>query len=240
MGASEGDAQVGRGEEALARLLEEDVAALGPGELRRLLGEPLLTEEMIRRLLARQDLLEFQGVRRALVVHRNTPTAEAMRLVPTMFWSDLVAVGRDARARPTIRRAAHQALLERYEGLAVGERMAIARQAGPELLNRVRHDPEPRVVRAMLDNPRLTESLLVPLLASDRTPPTVLSIVCGSEKWISRYQVRKMVCRNRKSPSSLVLGLLPRLKKVDLAAIAADPGVPQAVRKRARLLLGRD
>jgi hypothetical protein len=92
----------------------------------------------------------------------------------------------------------------------------------------------------MLDNPRLTESLLVPLLASDRTPPTVISIVCGSEKWISRYQVRKMVCRNRRTPSGIALGLLPRLKKVDLAAIQADPGIQQAVRKRARLLLGRD
>ena len=159
-------------------------------------------------------------------------------MIATLYWSDLVDLGRDMRARPPIRRAAHRVLTERYDGLAVGERVAIARRAGIELLSRVRHDPEPRVIQAMLDNPRLTEGLLVPTLVSGKTPPTVLSLVAHTERWVSRHEVRRMLCRNRKTPPEVVLPLLPRLKKGDLAAIAHDPSARPEVRKRADLLFG--
>jgi hypothetical protein len=227
------------GERELRNLVRSGFEGLSATELRALFGSPFLTEPVIREVLERPEAMATHEIRCAVALHRNTPLHEALRLVPTLYWSDLVDVGRDTRARPQVRRAAHQALFERYEGLAVGERVAIARRAGVDLLSRVRHDPAPRVVQAMLENPRLTEGVLMPLLASGAARPDVLRAVAASERWISRYQVRRLLCRNRKTPRDVVLPLLPRLKKGDLRAIESDPGLDAGVRQRAGLLLGK-
>lgn len=225
-------------EERLLRWTEADLTRLDTAELNRLLTDPHLTTRVIRRILAQEKLLERRLVRRAIAAHRATPFAEAQRLIATLFWSDLVELGRDAAVRPAVRRAANRALLERYEGLAIGERIAIVRRAGTELLTRVRHDPEPRVVAAMLDNPRLTEGLLLPVVASGRSSPRVLTVVAESTRWVARYQVRRLLCRNRKTPLEISLSLLPRLKKADLKALENDPAARPEVRRRAALLLG--
>lgn len=219
--------------------VRDGLAELDVAELTRLLTNPHLTARVIRAILGDEEALKRRLVRRAIAAHRATPFAEAQRMIATLFWSDLVDLGRDVSVRPAVRRAANAALLERYEGLAVGERIAIVRRAGSELLARVRFDPEPRVVAAMLDNPRLTEGLLLPVLASTRSSARVLAVVGESRRWVARYQVRRLLCRHRKTPVKLALSLLPRLKKVDLAALENDPAAPLEVRRRARLLLGR-
>lgn len=233
-GAPEG----GREERVLERV-RAGLAELDAAELNRLLVDPHLTARVIRAILADEAALKRRLVRRAIAAHRATPFAEAQRMISTLFWSDLVDLGRDTSVRPAVRRAANEALLERYEGLSIGERMAIARRAGMELLARVRHDPEPRVVAAMLDNPRLTEGTLLPVVASGRSSPKVLTTVAESSRWAARYQVRRLLCRNRKTPPKIALDLVARLKKADLAALASDPAVRPEVRRRAGLLLGR-
>lgn len=232
------DPQAVRRETQLLDRVAGDLTRLDSAELSRLLTDPHLTAAAIREILAQEELLKRRLVRRAIAAHRATPFAEAQRMISTLFWSDLVELGRDAAVRPAVRRAANRALLERYEGLAVGERIAIVRRAGPELLTQVRHDPEPRVVAAMLDNPRLTEGLLLPVLASGRSSPRVLRIVAESPRWVARYQVRRLLCRNRKTPLEIALSLLPRLKKADQRALENDPTVRPEVRGRARVLLG--
>ena len=208
-------------------------------ELRALFANPFLGESAAREILDRPEYLDNQEIRRALAGHRHTPLPEALRLVSTLYWTDLVDLGRDARIRPPVRRAAQQVLFVRYEGLAVGERVSIARRAGVELLSRVRHDPEPRVVQAMLENPRLTEGVLMPLLASDATRPEVLRSIAASERWLARYEVRRLLCRHRRVPAEVVLPLLPTLKKGDLRAIESHAGLNRQVSQRAGLLLGK-
>ena len=63
---------------------------------------------------------------------------------------------------------------------------AIARGASPAVLAALRHDPTPRVVAALLENPRLTEATLLPLLASEQSSPQALAVVAGNPKWSSR------------------------------------------------------
>lgn len=226
-------------EERMLQRVRSGLTGLDVAEITRLLTSPHLTARVVREILADEEALRRRLVRRGIAAHRVTPFAEAQRMIATLFWSDLVDLGRDMSVLPAVRRAANEALLERYEGLAIGERIAIVRRAGTELLQRVRFDPEPRVVAAMLDNPRLTEGLLLPVLASSRSSARVLAVVSRSPRWMARYQVRRLLCRHRKTPPKLALSLVSRLKKVDMAALESDPAVPLEVRRRARLLLGR-
>ena len=222
----------------LWRLLQQLIKELAVPEVRQVLRNPFLTQRAIELLLDERRLLAFSEIKRGIVCHPRTPEVRARRLVPTLFWRDLLQISGDGRVPPKVRRSADLHLRERLSGLAVGERMSIARRASPTLIQQLRMDPDPRVVEALLENPRLTEGSLMPLISSDRAKPEVLTLIARHRRWGIRYGVRSALCRNHRTPTEIALGLLSLLKKSDLKAVLQDRRLPVAVRRRAGTLLG--
>ena len=96
----------------------------------RRLGSADLSPGEIRRFLADREARSLHAVRRALAAHPRTPRTEALSLIPTLYWRDLAAVSADARAHPAVRRSADQELLRRLPGLAIAEKVEVARIGG--------------------------------------------------------------------------------------------------------------
>ena len=226
--------------EELLRLIQKHLRELGVPELRQVLRNPFLTRQAVELLLEERRLLAFSEIRRGLVCHPRTPEVRARRLVPTLFWRDLLQISTDGRVPPKVRRSADLQLRDRLPGLAVGERMSIARRASPTLIQQLRMDHDARVIEVLLENPRITEGSLMPLLGSDRARPEILTLVARHRKWGIRYGVRSALCRNARTPPEIVLGLLSQLKKSDLRAVHRDRRLSAAVRRRAATLLGQD
>lgn len=223
----------------LLKLVTTQVEALDVGALRQLFRNPHLNLPVIEVVLAQRRLLAFQEVRRELARHPQTPEVRALGFVAGLFWRDLLEITGEARVRPRVRRAAERQLLGRLSGLGAGERITIARRASPLLVAQLRNDPEPRVISALLENPRLTEGALVPLASSETAKPEILMLVARHQKWGSRYALRLTLCRNRRTPAQAAISMLPHLKKQDLMGIERDRRLHTAVRRRASVLLGR-
>ncbi len=226
------------GEAELYELLSMHLEELDPGAIGQALRNPYASPRVLELVAGRRGVLRAYEVRRAVVSHPCTPPPRSLNLVGTLYWKDLVKVGADARIPPRVRRAADHRLAQRLPALALGERMAIARQAGPGLIERLRLDPEPRVVAALLENPRLTEGLIAPLASDVAAAPEVLSRLAADPKWGRRYGLRYAIASNPSTPEHTALDLLAGLKKRDLASIATDPRLAVAVRRRADLLRG--
>ena len=226
------------GPEELLALVRERSTELTPGAARQALRNPYVTAEVVDELAAQVRLLAFYELKRDLARCPAAPEALALRLIPGLFWADLVAIGLDIRLHPRLRHAADEHLLARLPALAVGEKIAIARRAAPAALARLRHDPSPRVIAALLDNPRLTEGTLAPLAHADTTSPPVLELLAADRRWGMRYPLRLALARNPSTPVAAALRLLPMLHKPDLRAVAGDPRLAEPLRRRARLLLG--
>lgn len=222
----------------LLELLRRHAGELDLVTARQALRNPFLGPDGIEVLAAQRRLLPAYEVKRAMTLHPRTPETLALRFVSTLFWRDLMEAGLDTRILPTVRRAAERRLLSRLPGLAEGEKVAIARRASARVLERLRHDPSARVVRAFLDNPRATEGLVLPLLAHDDARADVLRAVARHRRWGVRYEVRLALCRHPHTPLAVALGLLAHLRKADLRKLAVETRVPSAVRRRAEVLLG--
>jgi hypothetical protein len=222
----------------LQHLVTSYADRLGPEDARAVLRNPHCNEEVIRTLAAQQRLLSFYEVRRELARHARSPEALAFRFVPGLYWRDLLALGLDMRVRPTVRRAADQCLAGRVPGLAVGEKVAIARRGPARVVQGLLTDPSATVLRALLENPRLSEGLVLPLAHSERVSPPQLVVLAKDPRWGTRYAVRVALCRNPRTPVPTALDLLPSLLKVDLRAVARDTRLAGPVRRRASLLLG--
>jgi hypothetical protein len=223
-------------EEDLQALLSSRLDEIEPAAARHLFRNPFLTGPLIERLLASRSLLSAYEVRMEAARHPRTPQLLALRFIPGLYWADLVRVGLDMRLHPIVRRAAEMRLTERLPALAVGEKMAIARSASPGVLAALRNDPTPRVIAALLENPRLTEGQLIPLLASEAAGTPVLAVVAASPKWSVRYPIRLALCQNPRTPLERVLALLPMLKRSDLEGLASDVRLKLPLRRRAQLL----
>ena len=219
--------------EELLGLLRACAAEIDPQAVRQALRNPYCAAEAIELLAGEERLLSFYEVRRDFALHPLTPETLASRFVPTLYWRDLMALALDLRLRPALRRMAEIHLGARLPGMAVGEKISLARRAGGAVLAQLRHDPSPRVIAALLDNPRLTEGVLAPVL----TPPAILELIAGDRRWGVRYPLRLALVRNPATPLQLAWRLLESLRPADLRPVAADSRLPAPVRQRGRVLL---
>jgi hypothetical protein len=226
------------GSEELLALVRGHAGELTAPAVRHALRNPYCTAEAIEAVVAEQRLLSFYEVRRDLALHPRTPETLAARFVPTLWWRDLMALALDTRLRPSLRRTAEIHLGTRLPELAVGEKVSLARRASPGIIPQLRHDPNPQVIAALLDNPRLTEGQLVPLLHGASTPPAILELIANDRRWGVRYPLRLALVRNPATPLKVSWRLLEALRKSDLRPVATDPRLPEPVRRRARVLLG--
>lgn len=226
------------GSEELAALVEEHARELTPPAVLHALRNPYCTAEVVEKIAGETRLLSFYEVRHEIARHPRTPEVVALRFVPGLYWRDLAEIGLDIRLRPVVRRAAEQHLLTRLPQMALGEKMTLARRASPGVLAHLRHDPSPRVIVALLDNPRLTEGTLAPLVASAATPPAVLELIASDRRWGVRYPLKVALSRNPATPLDTAWRILGTLRKSDLKPVAADSRLPEPLRRRARVLLG--
>ncbi len=231
-------ARLGRaGSQELSRIIADQADALTTGDARRILRNPFATAEAIEALLMARRLLASYDVRGAIARHRRTPESVALRFIPGLFWRDLLEISADVRISPAVRGIAEKYLVQRLGRLTTGEKMAVARRATPGVLAHLRADPSLKVIQALLENPRLTEPTLLPLVASEATRPRILDLVASNPRWRSRYEVRVALSRNIFSPFRVIFEILPTLRRQDLLVVASQDEHSSIVRHRARELL---
>ncbi len=240
-GASSDDFRMRLSQASSRQLLElvgERAPTLTARDVLRVLRNPYVTGEVIEALLAARSLLASYPVRSAIARHRRTPETVALRFISGLFWRDLLEITVDVKIGPAVRRVAEKYLLERLSRLTVGEKTALARRATAAVLARLRQDPSLRVVKALLKSPRLTEPLLLPMVANESTQPRALDLVASDPRWGARYEVRLALARNPRSPFRVIFEILPTLRRRDLLAVAELDAHSSVVRNRASELLG--
>ena len=218
-------------------LVDEWGQHLGLREVRQILLNPHVTPAVIEALACNRRLMGIYEVKAAVAGHPRTPEHLAMRLLPQIRWRQLMGISRDTRIRAPVRRVAEKYLGQRLPRLTVGEKVSLARLATPEVAAVLAHDPSQKVLRAVLENPRLSEAALLPMLTSHRATPHHLERVARHERWGPRYDVRVALCRNPKTPFRVIFELLPSLRAAELAIVAGCEEHAQIVKSRAEDLL---
>jgi hypothetical protein len=123
--------------------------------------------------------------------------------------------------------------------ISAGERTAAARGTDRLVLDRLLHDRDPRVIAALLDNPRITERDVVRVGAMRPTSATILSSIAAHPRWGMRYRVRKTLAFNPASPFPLAASLLPTLLRQHLVEMATSHVLSAELREEVAARLGR-
>ena len=242
--------RINGGSEAMLEpdLRDEDLWIMMPTlsveEVPSLLVHPAAKEQHILKLLARRDLpgetlgliahSRWVGTLRiqcALVNHPNTPPPDALNFVKFLFWRDLNQVAVNFQLATEVRHFAEQVLFLRLPAMAAGEKISLARLAAGQVLKGLRHDKDPKVVQALLENSRCVEEDVLFLVSQQRTPAPVLEAVAKDPKWSARREVRIALLRNARTPLSSAAAFISSLTSVEAKSLVNDGKVPLAVRR---------
>lgn len=220
----------------LLSLVNEHLRDFSLKEVRQLLLNPYTTAEVIEELAVGRHLIAIYEVRRAVTRHHRTPEPVALRLIPGLYWRDLMEVSLDVKIRPAVRRVAEKYLIQRLGRLTVGEKTTLARRASPAVLTQLTQDPNPRVIEALLQSSRLTEEVLVHF-AVHCGSPRLLELLARNPRWGLRYEIRFALAKNTASPFRVILDILPHLAAKELEVVASIEAHSSVVRHHAEDLL---
>ncbi len=116
-------------------------------------------------------------------------------------------------------------------------RAANAEKALEEEIALFVHDPAPRVVMALLENPRLSEEHVLVLTNRKNLPAEVLEAIFRDKRWSESYPVKLALAKNPKTPLFTALSIARFLRLFDLADIARNLQLSVLYRKKVEAIV---
>ncbi len=125
----------------------------------------------------------------------------------------------------------------KIEYLTLGERRALAKSKNKDTLDRLLFDPDPGVIKNILNNPRITEREVIKIASMRPISQDILRVIFENKKWISRYGVKKALIRNPYTPLEISLALLNFMLFQDLKELLEDRSLHPEIHRVAKNIL---
>jgi hypothetical protein len=224
-------------EDLLAALLENP--NFGETHAILLLDRLDLTSRILSAVAAAGKWSSSEAVRLGLARHPHTPKRIALAAVRQLYLFDLVRLSLLPSAPADIKRVAEELIVSRVPHLPVGQKLTLARRGPPRAAGALLAEGHPQAVKLALDNPLLTESQVLKVLAKPGVPQRVVAAIAQHAKWSRQYNVRMALVRNLQTPLPSLLAFLPDLTVRDLKEIEGLEEVSAERRKYIQQELAR-
>jgi hypothetical protein len=200
-------------------------------DLLRLLERKDLPQEVVRKISNHRETKRNYTLRFALVRHPKSPRIVSLPILKFLYIFDLLRVAQTPAVPADVKMVAEETILKKLEGIPRGEKITLARRGTGRVAASLLANPDPELINATLDNPYLTEGLLLKVLARENLPPAVVERVAQHQRWCHHYHLRLALIRNPLTPLARVLAFLPEMAVTDLRDICLDHGMSAHVRK---------
>lgn len=160
-----------------------------------------LSAEMLTSLSRNPEAVKSRKVLLALIAHSRTPRHVSIPLLRRVFVFDLMQVTLTPAIAADIKRAAEDQLLVRLETLSAGEKITLAKRGPGRIAAALLQEEDVRVVEPALDNPQLTESLVVQALMKPHAHTALFELASEHRNWCLRPEVQLALLRSEKTPS---------------------------------------
>jgi hypothetical protein len=224
--------------------LEEAIHSTSVEVLKSVATDPALNEDLALALLKRNDLpgevvetiskngavVKSRKAKLAIVGHLKTPRHVSLSLLRRLFTFDLMKVALTPVIAGDIKAAAEEILIKRLESLSSGERMSLARRASGRVAGALLLDSDIRVIQAALQNPKVTEALVVKALMMTGSPAGLVRTVCEHPKWSLRREIRVALLRNEKTSKRFAEEFAKTLPAAQIKEILHSSRLPEGVK----------
>ena len=204
-----------------------------------LLERPELPASVIEAVAAQPKWMSNEAVRLRLASHPRTAKRIALAAVRQLYLLDLARLSFLPSAPADIRRLAEEILIARVPLLPVGQKLTLARRGPSRVAAAILAEGHAQVIKTALNNPFLTESQILKVLAKAGVSDRVVAAIAQHSKWASQYHVRLALLRHPHTPAPCVLAFLPQLHLHDLREIAGLQDLASHLRNHVEQELSR-
>lgn len=166
----------------------------------------------------------------AVCKNPRTPLKVVLSLLKFIRVFDLADIAKDQRIHINIRQKVEQLISEKIPAMPMGNKTALARRAGTNILLALMGSGDERVIRVCLESPALAEAHLYRLINRADVKPAVIRMIATHSKWALSYYIRFALIRNFYTPMSQVEKFIRGMRTPDLRDLYSDPKVPTSTR----------
>lgn len=205
-------------------------SALSEDSALALLHSAEITSAALEQLSKNARVMKSRRVKLAVVEHPKTPRHISVPLVSYLFTFDLMQVALVPVAPADIKVAAERALIHRLYKISSGEKLSLARRASGSVAGALLLDAEPRIVRAALENPRLTETLVIKAITRRTAPAALVEAVCQHSHWSPRREIWMALLRSDKTPLARAIEFARGVPRPLLREILQNSRLPESTK----------
>jgi hypothetical protein len=179
-----------------------------------------LPSEVLEQLAKNANALKSRKVKIALVGHQHTPRHVSVPLARQFYTFDLMKVALSPHVPADVKVAVDDVLISRLKTVTLGERLTLARRASGRVAAALLLDVESgdgkivhskmidgktraaetvaqrtRVMQTALENPRLTEALVIKSVLGRAATAALVHAVARHAKWSRRREIRAALLR---------------------------------------------
>lgn len=173
-------------------------AGLGEDAALAVLHDPEVTGEALAQLARDSVVSKSRKVIFGLVGHPRTPRHISIPLLRRMFTFDLVQVTLTPAVAADIKRSAEEQIILRLGSLPAGQKTTLARRASGRIAAQLLQHPDSRVIAPALENPQLTEALVIQALMRKSAPQLLFKMASDHPKWSLRREVQIALLKSGK------------------------------------------
>jgi hypothetical protein len=219
-----------------------------------LLKRPELSPDVLEQLAKNANALKSRKVKIALASHPNAPRHVSVPLVRQFYTFDLMKVALAPVVPADIKVAADDALISRLKTVTTGERLTLARRASGRVAAALLLDVdtmdgkiksgkikdaqtvarENRVMNTALENPRLTESLVIKTVLRSTAGPALVHAVAQHAKWSLRQEIRAALLRTEHLSLARALEFSREIAPQRLEEVLTSSRLPDKIKDQVR------
>jgi hypothetical protein len=174
-----------------------------------------LDPQVLEQFAKNASVLKSRKVRMALASHPHTPRHVSVPLARQFYTFDLMKLALAPGAPADVKVAVDDILIARLETVTIGERLTLARRASGRVAaalllqgkkansplieaksaDDTTQSPQTRVMQTALDNPRLTETLIISSVLRADASAALVHAVARHAKWSPRKEIRMALLR---------------------------------------------
>src|SRR5580658_1971279 len=219
-----------------------------------------LHPEVLEQLARNANALKSRKVKIALASHPNTPRHVSVPLTRQFYTFDLMKVALSPGVPADVKVAVDDVLISRMKAVTVGERLTLARRASCRVAaallldvkigdskiidgkvsdgksgNRKIGDAETaarktRVMQTALDNPRLTEALVINSVLRPAAGAALVHAVARHAKWSRRKEIRAALLRTEHLSLARALEFSREIPAALLPEVLASSRLPACIK----------
>jgi hypothetical protein len=163
------------------------------------------TQYLIEKLSRTPKWYASHTIKRRLLSNPHTPFSVACRILDYLPFVELKRVMANVNLPREVRNKARESFRRAFQRLSDGETQMIFLSTGGRVLREltVLTDKDKRALIRLMQQPKVSRSLVLHLSRSQLTPPEIIQLIARRQSWIMDKSIRQALLANGKTPQKI-------------------------------------